>query len=176
MIRRCLPLVWCLGCAVLGGLAGCLPPVEEATDSLPASQSGEAAAQHAQSPSSSTPPASTTPPASGDFQTTASGLKYKIVRPGGEKKPKPSDTVQCHYKGWLDDGTVFDSSYDRGEPAEFPLSGVIAGWTEGLQLIGEGGEIELEIPSHLGYGEAGSPPKIPGGATLHFKVELLAIR
>ncbi len=171
MIRRCLSVVCCLGTVSLGVLSGCLPPVEEATDSMPAAQTGEQAAQHveAQTP---TP----TPSEPGEFQTTASGLKYKIVRPGGEKKPQPSDTVKCHYKGWLDDGTVFDSSYDRGEPAEFSLSGVIAGWTEGLQLIGEGGEIELEIPSRLGYGEEGRPPKIPGGATLHFQVELLEIR
>jgi FKBP-type peptidyl-prolyl cis-trans isomerase len=170
MISRRLALVWCLCGALWGGLAGCLPPVEEATDSIPAAQTGEQAAQHAEAQTTPPPPAEP-----GEFQTTASGLKYKIVRPGGEQKPKPSDTVKCHYKGWLDDGTVFDSSYDRGEPAEFSLGGVIAGWTEGLQLIGEGGEIELEIPSHLGYGEAGRPPKIPGGATLHFKVELLEI-
>ncbi len=69
----------------------------------------------------------------------------------------------------------FDSSYKRGEPIPFPLSGVVAGWTEGLQLIGEGGMIELEVPSELGYGPGGKPPKIPGGATLHFIVELIAI-
>ena len=76
------------------------------------------------------------------------------------------------YTGWLDDGTIFDSSYGRGESTTFRVSGVIEGWTEGLQLIGEGGMIELEIPSELGYGETGAGPSIPPNATLHFKVEL----
>lgn len=113
-----------------------------------------------------------------DFQQTESGLKYQIVREGDpNKKPTAANTVLAHYKGWLDDGTIFDSSYDRGEPASFPLSGVIPGWTEGLQLIGEGGEIELEIPGKLGYGPAGMPPAgIGPNATLHFKVELLEIQ
>jgi len=111
-----------------------------------------------------------------DFQQTDSGLKYNIVREGDpNKKPTAASTVLAHYKGWLDDGTIFDSSYDRGEPASFPLSGVIAGWTEGLQLIGEGGEIELEIPSELAYGPQGRPG-IPPNATLHFKVELVEIQ
>lgn len=109
------------------------------------------------------------------FETTPSGLKYKIVRKGNGRKPEASNEVRVNYKGWLDDGAQFDSSYDRGEPTEFPLNRVIPGWTEGLQLVDEGGEIELEIPSDLGYGPRGSPPKIPPGATLHFKVELLKI-
>lgn len=112
-----------------------------------------------------------------EFQTTPSGLKYKIVREGDPaKKPTTADSVLAHYKGWLDDGTIFDSSYDRGEPTPFPLGGVIAGWTEGLQLIGEGGEIELEIPGKLGYGPQGMPPAgIGPNATLHFKVELIEV-
>lgn len=115
---------------------------------------------------------------SSDFKTTPSGLKYKIVRPGNpDKRPTEFNTVLAHYKGWLDDGTIFDSSYDRGEATSFPLNGVIAGWTEGLQLIGEGGEIELEIPGKLGYGPAGMPPAgIGPNATLHFKVELVEIQ
>ena len=83
--------------------------------------------------------------------------------------------MRCHYRGTLDDGSEFDSSYSRGESISFPLTGVIAGWTQGLQLVGEGGKIELEIPYQLGYGEAGSPPKIPPQATLHFIVELIAV-
>jgi FKBP-type peptidyl-prolyl cis-trans isomerase FkpA len=86
-----------------------------------------------------------------------------------------NDSVLCHYRGWLDNGTEFDSSYQRGEPTPFPLRGVIGGWTEGLQLVGEGGKIELEVPSSLGYQEAGYPPDIPPNATLHFVVELIRI-
>lgn len=111
-----------------------------------------------------------------EFTTTASGLKYRIRRKSDGRKPTAENDVVAHYKGWLDDGTVFDSSYDRGEPATFPLSQVVGGWTEGLQLIGEGGMIELEIPSDLGYGAGGRPPKIPGGATLHFTVELMQVQ
>lgn len=109
------------------------------------------------------------------YSSTPSGLKYRIVREGSDKKPGPQDKVTVHYRGTLEDGTEFDSSYKRGETISFPLGGVIPGWTEGLQLIGEGGEIELIIPSELGYGAAGSPPVIPGGATLHFKVELFKV-
>lgn len=110
-----------------------------------------------------------------EFQSTKTGLKYRILQTSDGRKPAASDTVKCHYRGWLDDGTEFDSSYKRGEPASFPLSGVIKGWTEGLQLIGEGGKIELEIPYELAYGEGGRPPIIPPRATLHFVVELIAI-
>jgi FKBP-type peptidyl-prolyl cis-trans isomerase len=110
------------------------------------------------------------------FTTTASGLKYRVLRKGTGKMPKATDTVQVHYHGWLDNGTKFDSSYDRGETIEFPLNGVIPGWTEGMQLVGEGGMIELEIPSRLGYGKRGAPPVIPADATLHFLVELKAVR
>ena len=110
-----------------------------------------------------------------EFSTTKSGLKYRIRRKGDDAKPKASSTVKVHYKGWLEDGKVFDSSYDRRDPAEFPLNGVIKGWTEGLQLIGKGGMIELEIPYDLAYGENGRPPRIPPKATLHFIVELLEV-
>lgn len=160
---------------LLPSLIGCLPPVQETTDSTPPVVTEEAQAS-ASAPHDESPvtPASATTSAEG-FTTTKSGLKYKIVRPGSNKKPTAADTVSCHYKGWLDNGKEFDSSYSRGEPTEFPLGGVIGGWTEGLQLIGEGGEIELEIPSQLGYGDRGAPPDIPGGATLHFKVELLRV-
>lgn len=110
-----------------------------------------------------------------EFTETESGLKYRIRREADGDKPGPEHAVTCHYRGWLDDGTVFDSSYQRGEPATFPLGNVIAGWTEGLQLVAEGGMIELEIPFNLGYGERGRPPKIPGRSTLHFLVELVEI-
>ncbi len=121
-------------------------------------------------------PSTTSTPAGGDFKVTESGLKYKIMTPGDGKQPMATNVVVCHYKGWLDDGTEFDSSYKRNEPAEFPLNRVIPGWTEGLQLIKEGGKIELEIPPKLGYGARGIPGVIPGGATLHFTVELIEIK
>lgn len=111
-----------------------------------------------------------------EFKATESGLKYKILAQGEGESPTAASTVVCHYKGWLDNGEEFDSSYKRGEPATFPLNGVIRGWTEGLQLIKEGGKIELEIPADLGYGQRGAPPVIPGGATLHFEVELLEVK
>ena len=102
------------------------------------------------------------------FTTTKSGLKYRI--------PKPANSVVAHYKGWLDDGKEFDSSYKRDEPTPFPLRGVIKGWTEGLQLVGKGGMIELEVPPDLGYGADGRPPVIPPNSRLHFLVELIDIK
>jgi FKBP-type peptidyl-prolyl cis-trans isomerase FkpA len=106
---------------------------------------------------------------------TESGLAYKILTPGSAKKPAATETVEVHYHGTLTDGTVFDSSVERGKKVSFPLNRVIKGWTEGLQLIGEGGKIKLVIPSELAYGDHGAPPKIPGGATLVFEVELFSI-
>lgn len=118
-------------------------------------------------------PGAVDPDAPEEFTETKSGLKYRIRRKGNGDHPNGRSMVAAHYKGWLDDGTVFDSSYDRGgAPVEFSLTRVIPGWTEGLQLVSEGGMIELEIPSDLGYGPGGMPPDIPGGATLHFLVEL----
>lgn len=107
--------------------------------------------------------------------STPSGLHYEIIEAGTDPKPKPEDTVKVHYTGTLVNGTKFDSSVDRGEPAEFPLNGVIPGWTEGLQLVGTGGKLKLYIPSKLGYGEQGAGGSIPPNATLIFDVELLGI-
>lgn len=106
---------------------------------------------------------------------TESGLVYEILKEGEGKAPKAEDTVEVHYHGTLINGEVFDSSVDRGKTIQFPLNRVIKGWTEGLQLLKEGGKIRLVIPSELGYGEAGAPPKIPGGATLIFEVELFKV-
>jgi FKBP-type peptidyl-prolyl cis-trans isomerase FkpA len=106
---------------------------------------------------------------------TASGLAYKALTEGTGAMPAATDTVKVHYHGTLLDGTVFDSSVDRGQPAQFPLDRVIKGWTEGLQLVKTGGKIKLMIPPELAYGDQGAPPKIPGGATLVFEVELLEI-
>ena len=108
--------------------------------------------------------------------TLASGLQYTVLTEGNGRSPKATDTVKCHYEGTLTDGTVFDSSYRRGEPAEFPLNGVIAGWTEGLQLMKEGAKYRFFIPYHLGYGERGAGQSIPPYATLIFDVELVKVK
>lgn len=109
-----------------------------------------------------------------EVRQTSSGLQYKILVEGKGRVPKATDEVLVHYTGKLLDGTVFDSSVERGEPISFPLNGVIAGWTEGLQLMKEGGKAVLYIPSELAYGDNGTGP-IPGGATLVFEVELLKV-
>lgn len=108
-------------------------------------------------------------------KVTPSGLQYEVLDATLGQKPKPSDTVRVHYEGTLPDGTVFDSSYKRGEPISFPLNGVIAGWTEGLQLMSVGSKYKLFIPYNLGYGERGAGASIPPYAALIFTVELLGI-
>ena len=105
-----------------------------------------------------------------------SGLQYMVLKEGNGNKPKATDTVKCHYEGFLIDGTVFDSSVERGEPAEFALNQVIAGWTEGLQLLQEGAKYRFFIPYILGYGEGGAGASIPPFATLIFDVELLEVK
>ena len=107
--------------------------------------------------------------------TTKSGLQYKVLAEGTGRAPKATDKVRCHYEGFLIDGTVFDSSVQRGEPADFPLQGVIAGWTEGLQLRKEGGKTRFFIPYMLAYGEGGAGSSIPPFATLIFDVELIKV-
>ena len=104
-----------------------------------------------------------------------SGLQYKVIIPGDGPSPLTTDKVKVHYKGSLADGTIFDSSYDRGQPTSFTVSGVIKGWTEALLLMQVGSKWELTIPSKLGYGARGSGGKIPPNSTLLFEVELLAI-
>ena len=108
-------------------------------------------------------------------QKTASGLVISTIKPGTGASPKPTDQVKVHYHGTLTDGTVFDSSVQRGEPVTFPLNGVIPCWVEGLQLMKVGGKSRLVCPSQLAYGDRGAPPKIKPGATLVFEVELLDI-
>lgn len=107
--------------------------------------------------------------------TLPSGLAYEVIKEGTGAKPQASDTVTTHYHGMLTDGTVFDSSVDRGQPASFPVGGVIAGWTEALQLMGVGSKWRLVIPPDLAYGERGAGGSIPPHATLIFEVELLEI-
>lgn len=111
-----------------------------------------------------------------ELTPTPTGLYYRVLRKSEGRKPAATDKVVAHYKGWLDNGKQFDSSYDRGEPTEFPLNRVVAGWTEGLQLVGEGGMIELEIPPELGYAERGAGASVPPNATLHFVVELKQVK
>jgi FKBP-type peptidyl-prolyl cis-trans isomerase len=107
--------------------------------------------------------------------TTDSGLQFQILKEGTGATPGPKDKVTVHYKGQLLDGTVFDSSFDRGQPATFPLGGVIKGWTEGLQHVKEGGSARLVIPPALAYGERGAGQKIGPNSTLIFDVELVKI-
>ncbi len=107
--------------------------------------------------------------------TLPSGLQYQVLKEGNGRKPSAKDTVKCHYEGFLIDGTVFDSSVQRGEPATFGLQQVIAGWTEGLQLMQEGAKYRFFIPYKLAYGEGGAGAMIPPFATLIFDVELIEV-
>lgn len=108
-------------------------------------------------------------------QETESGLQYKIEIPGNELRATEKDTVEVHYVGTLLDGTVFDSSYERKETVKFPLNGVIPGWTEGMQLVGEGGKITLWVPFNLGYGAQAMGEQLPAYSTLKFEVELIKV-
>lgn len=109
------------------------------------------------------------------YNTTASGLKYVVMKEGDGKSPTATDNVTVHYTGRLTDGTIFDSSVERGVPATFPLNRVIPGWTEGLQLMKEGGVTVFYIPSPLAYGEQGAPGAIPPNSDLIFEVELIQV-
>jgi len=109
-------------------------------------------------------------------KTTGSGLQYKVLKEGTGARPKATSQVTVHYKGTLLDGKVFDSSYDRGQPATFALNQVIPGWTEAVQLMNVGSKYQFWIPSELGYGPQGSPPAIPPNSTLVFEVELLSFK
>jgi len=108
--------------------------------------------------------------------TLESGLQYKVIREGTGNSPAATDSVEVHYAGKLINGTEFDSSYKRGEPATFPVNRVIAGWTEGLQLMKEGAKWELTIPAELGYGSRGTGRSIPADSVLVFEVELLKVK
>jgi FKBP-type peptidyl-prolyl cis-trans isomerase len=132
----------------------------------------------AEAPSSSGAAASSSAGATNsETITTASGLKYQVLKRGtGTVSPKPSNTVKVHYHGTLLDGTVFDSSVERGEPISFPLGRVIPGWTEGLQLMKVGDKFKFTIPPELAYGPNSPSPKIPPNSTLVFEVELLGIQ
>lgn len=147
-------------------LAGCDKPASD--------PAGKPAGTNAATSPSPTTPAGT---ASKEMKTTASGLKYQVLKQGtGTVSPKATDTVKVHYHGTLLDGTVFDSSVERKEPISFPLNGVIPGWTEGVQLMKVGDKFRFEIPPNLAYGAASPSPKIPPNSTLVFEVELLGIQ
>ncbi len=109
-------------------------------------------------------------------QVTDSGIQYTVITEGEGEKPAATDTVKVHYKGTFLNGDTFDSSYDRGEPAVFPLNRVIRGWTEGVQLMSVGSKYKFTIPSDLAYGPNGNPPRIPGNSVLQFEIELLEIQ
>lgn len=153
--------------ALLPLVSGCWYP------SLPEPKGKVVSKARAAEPATSPGPEVVDKDAPKDFTSTESGLKYRIRRKSDGKKPTATEMVTVHYRGWLDDGTEFDSSYKRGQPAKFRLDGVIPGWTEGLQLIGKGGMIELEVPPSLGYGATGTGRSIPPNARLHFLVELI---
>ncbi|PIK15233.1 FKBP-type peptidyl-prolyl cis-trans isomerase [Halobacteriovorax sp. JY17] len=110
------------------------------------------------------------------IKTLESGLQYRVLTEGSGKTPTNTDTVEAHYEGKLINGSVFDSSYQRGQTIDFPVNGVIPGWTEALQLMSEGSKWQLFIPANLAYGEAGSPPVIPPNSTLLFDVELVSVK
>jgi FKBP-type peptidyl-prolyl cis-trans isomerase len=175
-----------VGAALLTGLLGCEglhdPPGKQAPiATAPAPESEEPLVTENLKPKKA--PLPELPNGAGEIEAdapdeltpTSSGLYYRILRKSEGRKPEASDSVLAHYRGILDDGKQFDSSYDKGQPITFSLNGVIKGWTEGLQLIGEGGMIELEIPYQLAYGAAGQPG-IPPKARLHFLVELKEVK
>ncbi|MEI6078748.1 MAG: FKBP-type peptidyl-prolyl cis-trans isomerase [Verrucomicrobiota bacterium] len=156
--------------AVASVLAGC----SKETASAP----GPDAAPKAATNTASNPvPVTLVQPDATSMTATASGLKYVVLKHGsGTISPKATDTVKVHYHGTLLDGTVFDSSVERGEPISFALNQVIPGWTEGLQLMKVGDKFKFEIPANLAYGPNSPSPKIPANSTLVFEVELLAIQ
>lgn len=152
------------------------PPEPAATENAPETMPTEpdaAAPEVAVVPPPAAPKAMPSQPTG--VQTTASGLKYEVLTMGTGPKPTLADRVTVHYRGELTDGKVFDSSYDRGQPATFPLGGVVQGWQEGLQLMPMGSTFRFEIPPDLGYGARGAGGVIPPNATLIFQVELLGI-
>jgi len=155
-------------------LTACKKPVEKSADAVPAPTapaSGNAAA-----PSDPAAPAAAAAP-SDEVKTTASGLMYQVLKRGtGTVSPKATDAVTVHYHGTLLNGTVFDSSVKRNQPASFRLNQVIPGWTEGLQLMKQGDKFKFTIPANLAYGEQSPSPLIPPNSTLVFEVELLGIK
>ncbi len=156
--------------AVASVLAGCSKET--------ASSPGPETAPKAETNTATNPvPVTLAQPDAASMTATASGLKYVVLKHGsGTISPRANDTVKVHYHGTLLDGTVFDSSVERGEPISFALNQVIPGWTEGVQLMKVGDKFKFEIPANLAYGPNSPSPKIPANSTLVFEVELLAIQ
>jgi FKBP-type peptidyl-prolyl cis-trans isomerase len=144
---------------------------------LGCNQPAETSADKNGGTNASTPAAAAPSAQKDEMITTASGLKYQVLKRGtGTVSPKPTDTVNVHYHGTLLNGTVFDSSVERGQPISFPVNGVIPGWIEGLQLMKMGDKFKFVIPPQLAYGPNSPSPKIPPNSTLVFEVELLGIQ
>jgi FKBP-type peptidyl-prolyl cis-trans isomerase FkpA len=175
MLRCCVLFAGICCLLNIAGCAGQNAATEVASDATSVSPTGDSGQTGPSDPAQLVAPGPVDENLAAEFTETASGLRYRILRASDKRKPTAANEVVVHYKGWLDNGQIFDSSYRHGETISFLLQGVIPGWTEGLQLVGEGGMIELEIPSYLGYGNQGNG-EIPPGARLHFLVELMAIR
>jgi len=159
------------------GTAVCLSGCNKPTDTTSDNKAPAAPPIISGTPTSAAPSPATAANQSNEWKTTASGLKYQVMKQGtGTVSPKPTDTVNVHYHGTLLDGTIFDSSVQRGQPISFPLNAVILGWTEGLQLMKVGDKFKFEIPPNLAYGPNSPSPKIPPNSTLVFEVELLGIQ
>jgi FKBP-type peptidyl-prolyl cis-trans isomerase len=169
------------GLALLPALAGCAGDSQardqssKSNSTAPVTATSNSIPKKADLPDLPTGAGPMDPDAPEEFTRSKSGLYYRILRKSNGPRPHSTDRVLADYKGWLNNGQQFDSSYEQGKPSEFALNGVVAGWTEGLQLIGEGGMIELEVPPRLGY-SAMPHPGIPPNSTLHFIVELKEIR
>ena len=171
-----LPVLACGLALVLGGCASdeAVSPTVKPAD--PAALGGNPATPAAPgAPAGSVTPGALAPATAGTVQTTYSGLKYEVLRPGTGARPASYNRVKVHYHGYLPDGTVFDSSVQRGQPATFGLNQVIAGWREGIPLMQEGAKYRFTVPPHLAYGQRGMPPKIGPNQTLMFEVELLQV-
>lgn len=168
LLFPCLALIGCVGD---DGAAS--PTVKPSDPAALGGNGGNPAAPTAAG--GSVTPGALAPAAAGTVHTTYSGLKYEVLRPGTGARPSSYNRVKVHYHGYLPDGTVFDSSVQRGQPATFGLNQVIAGWREGIPLMQVGAKYRFTVPPHLAYGQRGMPPKIGPNQTLMFDVELFEV-